>query len=413
MHQRRVVVTGMGAVTPLGNSVEEFWSRLCDGECGIGPITQFDATPYQTRIAAEVRALSIPAQIEPTQLKRMARFALLALIAALEAWQQSGLEHIELDPYQIGVLVGSSHGGEESLITGLTHILHEEYQAVSPRMISRMLSNMAAVQIARQFELHGPCYSLNTACATGAQAIGEAAEIIRRGDATAMLCGGADACITPLTLVGDEVSRALSPYNDEPQQACRPFGISRAGFVLGEGAGVLMLEDYEHACARKATIYAEIVGYGSTIDAFHETRPQHQGTHLAQAMRQALCKAELTAPDIDAIFAHAPGTILGDQAEANALTQIFHQHLPLIPTIALKAALGHTLGAAGAIQAIAAIQTLTTQTLPPTLNIEQLDPACGHLQILPTASYCSMRNILSNASGFGGHNVSLILRCMN
>lgn len=398
----------MGVVTPLGNSTEEFWCRLCNGECGIGHITHFDATPYQTRIAAEVHALSIPPQIETARPKRIARFALLALIAAIEAWQQSGLERVELDPYQIGVLVGSSHGGEESLITGLTHILHEEYQEVSPRMISRMLSNMAAVQIARQFELHGPCYSLNTACATGAQAIGEAAEIIRRGDATVMFCGGADACITPLTLAGDEVSRALSSYNEEPQRACRPFDISRSGFVLGEGAGVLILEEYEHARMRGATIYAELLGYGSTIDAFHETRPQQEGIHLAQAMRLALRKTGIEAPDIDAVFAHAPGTVLGDRAEAAALTQVFGETLPQTPIVALKAALGHMLGAAGAVQAIAAVKSLVTQTLPPTLNVEQLDPACQHLRIFPTTRSYAMRNVLSNASGFGGHNVALI-----
>src|SRR5690348_4720982 len=253
MYPRRVVITGMGAVTPLGNCVPDFWRRLCAGECAIDTITHFDATAYPVRIAAEVRNLTLPPLISTDQLKRMARFALLALVAAVEAWQQSGLAAAELDPYQIGVLVGSSHGGEEALIEGLTHILRGEPHAVSPRMISRSLSNMAAVQISRLFQLHGPCYSLSTACATGAQAIGEASEIIRRGDATAMLCGGAEACITPLTLVGDQVARALSTHNAEPQRACRPFDRARDGFVLGEGAGILVLEDYEHAQARGAT----------------------------------------------------------------------------------------------------------------------------------------------------------------
>jgi 3-oxoacyl-[acyl-carrier-protein] synthase II len=399
----------MGAVTPLGNSVEEFWQRLCTGECGIDTITLFDATPYQTRIAAEVRKLAIPLQIEVSRRKHLARFALLGLAAAIEAWLQSGLAHAELDPYQVGVLVGSSHGGEECLLAGLTHILHNEPEQVSPRLISSMLSNMAAVHIACQFHLHGPSYGLGTACATGAQAIGEAAEIIHRGDAIAMLCGGAEACITPLTLVGDQRSRALSRRNEEPEKACRPFDLSRDGFVLGEGAGILVLEEYEHARRRGALIYAEVGGYSNTIDAFHETRPHQEGVHFAQAMRQALRKAQIEPSDVAAIFAHATGTLQGDRAEAAAMRLAFGETLPQIPVVALKAALGHTLGAAGALQVIAGIQALVTQMLPPTLNVEQLDPLCGQLRILSTTCPQPIQNVLSNATGFGGHNVSLIL----
>jgi 3-oxoacyl-[acyl-carrier-protein] synthase II len=276
-------------------------------------------------------------------------------------------------------------------------------------MISRMLGNMAAVHIARQFDIHGPSYALASACASGAQAIGEAAEIIRRGDATIMLCGGAEACLTPLTLVGDQASRALSARNEEPQKACRPFDISRDGFVLGEGAGILVLEEYEHAQARGATIYAEIAGYGSTIDAFHETRPNQEGIHLAQAIRQAMRKAEVQPSEIDAIFAHATGTMQGDLAETAALTLALGDALPQIPVVALKAALGHALAAAGAIQVIAAIKALMTQTLPPTLNVGKRDPACGNLRIFPAVRDYRMRRILSNASGFGGHNVGLVV----
>jgi 3-oxoacyl-[acyl-carrier-protein] synthase II len=412
MSWRRVVVTGMGAVTPLGNSVEAFWQRLCAGESGIDTITHFDASPYQTRIAAEVRDLTIPAEIDSSRIKRMGRFALLGLVATIEAWQQAGLTNVDLDPYQIGVLVGSSHGGEESLITGLSHILQGEPQLVSPRMIPQMLSNMAAVQIARQFQLHGPGFTLGAACATGAQAIGEAAEIIRRGDATVMICGGTEACITPLTLVGDQVSRALSTRNEEPAKASRPFDVARSGFVLGEGAGILVLETYEHAQARGATIYAELTGYSSTTDAFHETRPQQEGIHLAQAMRQALHKADLEPSDVDAIFAHATGTLYGDRAEAAAMTLALRNRLPDIPVVALKAALGHTLGAAGALQVIAATQALVTQMLPPTLNVEQIDPECAHLWIPSTPTTQRLQHILSNAVGFGGHNVSLVLQCL-
>lgn len=410
MSRRKVVVTGMGAVTPLGNSTEVFWQRLCAGVCGVGPITHFDATPYQTQIAAEVHDLVIPLQIRPSHSKHMARFALLGLIAAIEAWQHAGLTDAMCDPYQMGVIVGSSHGGEECLIEGLDHILQNDQGKVSPRMISRMLSNMATVQIARQFGLHGPGYGTGAACATGLLAIGEAAEIIRRGDATVMLCGGAEACITPLTLVGDQVSHALSRRNREPEKACRPFDVTRDGFVLGEGAGILVLEEYEHACARNNLIYAEIGGYGNTMDAFHEAQPYQGGIHFAQAMRQALGKAQLNPSAIDVIFAHATGTVQGDRAEAAAMTRALGDALPQTPVVALKAALGHPLGASGALQVIAAIQALNTQMLPPTLNVEQLDPLCAPLQISSSAHSYPIKNVLANAVGFGGHNVSLVLQ---
>jgi 3-oxoacyl-[acyl-carrier-protein] synthase II len=401
----------MGAVTPLGQNVEESWQRLCAGESGVKEIRLFDATSYQTRIAAEVHQLKLPADLDGPRLKRMARFALFALLSAREAWDQAGLAQAHIDPYQIGVLVGSSHGGEEALIEGLEHILHGEPQAVSPRMITRMLTNMATVQIARQFQLHGPAFSLGTACATGAQAIGEAAEIIRRGDATAMICGGAEACITPLTLVGDQVVRALSTRNDKPQQACRPFDCERDGFVLGEGAGILVLEEYEHARARGAVIYAEIAGYGNTTDALHEARPDPEGLHLAQAIRQALRKADQSPTDVDAIFAHATGTLLGDRAEVAALkTSLGKEHCERIPVVALKAALGHALGAAGAIQTLVAVKALYMQMLPPTLNVEHIDPRCAPLTLFSQACQLPLHSILSNAAGFGGHNVVLLLR---
>lgn len=418
-HQRshsRVVVTGIGLLTPLGQNTEESWYHLCRGESGVDTIQLFDASTYQTQIAAEVCKFAIPSSLEGPRLKRLARFALFALIASLEAWQHAGLEGIALDPYRAGVVIGSSHGGEECLIDGLKHILAGEPQLVSPRMITRMLSNMAVAQVAQQFQLHGPGYALNSACATGAQAIGEAAEIIRRGDATVMLCGGAEACITPLTLVGDQVVRALSTRNDEPQRACRPFDRTRDGFVLGEGAGILVLEDYEHARARGATLYAEIAGYGNTTDALHEARPHPEGLHLAQAIRQACDKACLTGMDegstnIDAIFAHATGTIRGDIAELTALRTAFgNERIANTPIVALKAALGHALGAAGAIQTALAVKALHTQTLPPTLNVEHVDPLCAPLRILHHTTPYPLHCILSNAAGFGGHNVALLIR---
>lgn len=407
---RRVVVTGLGAVTPLGHTVEDFWDNLCAGRSGVGPISLFDASNFRTRIAAEVRAFEPPEAIGERRARRMDRFALFAVTAALEAWRDACLSRSTIDPYSIGVIIGSSHGGEGTLLGEAAGVLDGTAHTVSSWLIPRMLSNMASAQVAIQLGLRGPSFTIASACATGAHTIGEAAELIRRGDAEVMLCGGAEACITPLTLAGDQAAGALSGRNDSPDRASRPFDADRDGFVLGEGAGVLALEAREHALARKASIYAEVVGYGATTDALHETHPDPSGTPAARAIQRALAKAGCSPQDLDGIFAHATGTPVGDRAEARALSVALGETLGLIPVTAIKSAVGHLLGASAAVQAIATVKALQSQTLPPTRNLDTPDPACPLTIVVGGAQPGRLRSLLSTSFGFGGHNAALVFR---
>lgn len=405
---RRVVITGLGAVTPLGTTVASFWANLCAGRSGVGHISLFDTAAFRTQIAAEVRDLELSPAISAKQVRRMDRFALFALVAALEAWDHARLPASDIDPYEVGVLIGSSHGGEPALIAEIDTIIRGDLRRVSPRLIPRLLSNMAAVQVGIHLGLRGPSFTLGSACATGAHSIGEAAEIIRRGDATVMLCGGAEACITPLTLAGDQAAGALSCRNEEPERASRPFDAERDGFVLGEGAGVLVLEAYEHALQRGAPIYAELTAYATTSDALHETHPDASGTHAARAMTKALGKADFTALDIDAVFAHATSTVVGDRAEVQALVHALGEAARRVPVTAIKSAMGHPLAAAGALQAVAVVQALQTQMLPPIINLDHPDPECQLRFVVNGAQSTRLRHVLSNSFGFGGHNVALI-----
>ncbi len=405
---RRVVITGLGAVTPFGAGVAALWNGLCAGVSAVGPIDRFEAHGLRTRIAAHVPELPLPAGMEPRDAKRMDRFALLALAAADEAWRQAGLSGGVPDPYRAGVLIGSSHGGEETLVDGVRALSAEDPRRLSPWLISRMLANMASAQVAIRHGLRGPSFAVASACATGAHAIGEAAEIVRRGDADLMLAGASDACITPLTLAGDAAAGALSARNEEPERASRPFDADRDGFVVGEGAGVLVLEKREHALARGARVLAELTGYGATTDALHETRPEAEGAHVAYAIRRALAKAGLAPEALDAVFAHATGTPVGDRAEACALRTALGARVSAVPIAAIKGALGHLMGAAGAVQAIAAVTALETQTLPPTVNLEHPDVA-GLDFVVSRPRPTPLHHVLSNAMGFGGHNVALIL----
>lgn len=406
---RRVVVTGLGAVTPIGVGVDAFWSALCAGRSGVGPITRFDASSFRTRIAAEVGELDLPPSIPAREARHLDRFALFALVAAAEAWADARLACSRLDSYEAGVLIGSSHGGEGTMVAEMAHAHQAERRRVSPRLIPRMLGNMAAAQVAIHLRLKGPSFGVASACATGAQSIGEAAEIIRRGDAKVMVAGGADACITPLTLAGDQAAGALSHRNESPATASRPFDVERDGFVIAEGAGVVVLEDEGHARGRGARVLAEIAGYGATVDAFHETRPDITGRPLARAMCRALEKAGIGPDDVDAVFAHATGTTLGDVTEARALSLALGASLAGTPVTAIKSCLGHMMGAAGAVQVVAAVKALATQKLPATQNVESLDPRCLLNLVLGGARETTLRHVLSNASGFGGHNVALIL----
>jgi 3-oxoacyl-[acyl-carrier-protein] synthase II len=407
---RRIVVTGIGAVTPLGNDVAALWQGLCHGHSGVGPITLFDARAYRTRIAAEVRGLAAPQGIEPRDVRSFDRSALFALTAATEAWADSCLSRQSTDPFEIGALISSSHGGEMSLLAEIDAVLKRTGKRVSPRLIPRTLSNMSSAQVAIRLGLRGPSFGISSACASGAQAIGEASEIIRRGDAIAMLCGGTDACITPLTIAGDDAAGALSRHNRDPRRASRPFARDRDGFVVGEGAGVLVIEDMQHALDRGAHLYGEIAGYGASTDGYHETRPDPDGAALVRAIERSLLKAGAESGAVDAIFAHATGTRQGDIAEARAFHQAFGDRIAALPVTAIKASLGHLMGAAGAVQAIVALMALRAGMLPPTLNLDPPDPACALCIVTGLTPLPALSCVLTSSMGFGGHNVALVLR---
>ena len=408
MNNRRIVVTGLGAITPLGNNVPELWAGLKAGHSGVGPLTHFDASHLKTRIAAEVRNFQVPAQIRPKKAQRLDRSALFALAAALEAWTDADIKTSQFDPFETGVIIGSSHGGETTAVQETKRILASDHPKVTALLIPRILNNMASAQVAMLLGLHGPNFAVSSACATGSHAIGEAAELIKRGDAQIMLCGGTDACLTPLTFHGDEALGCLSSRNDSPHEASRPFDAHRDGFVLGEGAGVIVLEDLAHALSRRAHIYCELKGYAATSDAAHETRPAADGTCAARAITRALVKAELSPNNIDAVFAHATGTVAGDRSEVVVLKLALGDVIDGIPVTAIKSMLGHMLGAAGVVQAIAVAKSLQEQIIPPTINYSVPDPEFNLPGVSHLARTVNMRNVLSNSFGFGGHNACLI-----
>ncbi len=350
-----------------------------------------------------------PVEIEGVPDPKLDRCARFALAAARVAWSDAGLGRID-DPYEAGVVIGSSHGGEATALNAIRTLCTAERPRVSARLIPRMLANMPSAHVAIDLGLRGPSFAVTSACATGAQAIGEAAEIIRRGDARIMVCGGADACITPLTVAGDQAAGALSTRSDDPASASRPFDRSRDGFVIGEGAGILVLEERSAALWRGARIRGEIAGYAATTDAHHETRPDPDAEPLARAIDRAVEKAGISRSEIDAIFAHATGTVIGDAAEAAAFRRVFGDGLREIPVTAIKGGLGHLMGAAGSVQAIVALQALDHQMLPPTRNCDDPDPTLGLSIVAGEARPARLSTVLSTSSGFGGHNVALVLQ---
>ncbi len=403
---RGVVVTGLGAVTPLGSGAARFWDRLCAGRSGVGPITLFDAGAFPVRIAGEVAGFSLPAGIDRKRLRRLDRYALFGVAAALQAWRDAGVE--DHDPWQAGIVLGSSHGGESTALQAAAALgPRPSPKAASPLVIPRMLNNMAAAQAAMLLDLRGPGFALASACATGGHALGEASEIIRRGDAEVMVAGAAEACITPLTLAGDHALGALSRRSAEPHRACRPFDRDRDGFVLAEGAAALVLEEREHARRRGARVYAELSGYGATTDAVHETRPDPTGTAAARAITRALAKSGTGPRQVDAVFAHAAGTRAGDAAEARALGASLGAALGAIPVTAVKSMTGHMFAASGAAQAVAAVKAIEAGAVPPTINCGRIDVtgiACVPGEMLRKP----LSRVLSNSFGFGGHNAALL-----
>jgi 3-oxoacyl-[acyl-carrier-protein] synthase II len=408
--KRHIVVTGLGAVTPLGNDVPTLWEGLLAGRSGVGPITLFDPSQLEVRIAAEVKDFDPVALFGRRKARRNDRFTLFALEAARQAVDDAGLQLEGGDGREVGVLIGSAIGGILTLLANYDVLQTSGPRRVSPFMVPMMMPNAASAAVAITYGLRGPNLCVASACATGSHAIGEAAEVIRRGHAEVMICGGSDAVIASLALSAFKNMGAVSTRNDEPERASRPFDAGRDGFVMGEGAGVLVLESLEHARRRSARIYCELVGYGATADAYHITAPDETGQGAAWAMERALQDAGLAPEEVDYVNAHGTSTLLNDRVESQAIRTAFGPHADRLAVSSTKSLIGHLMGAAGAVEAIACIKSLESGWVHPTINYETPDPECDLDYVPNQARRLESRVVLSNSFGFGGHNGCLIFR---
>ena len=409
MTERRVVVTGMGCVTPLGNDLPTFWSSLVAGKNGIGPITKFDTTDFKAKLAAEVRDFDPKLYMEKPQILHSDLYAQLAMAAAVQAMEDSGLAGT-LPGERIGVYVGSGIGGIQTFEAEHAKLLNKGPRRVSAYFIPMMIANIASSMIAIRYGCMGPAMPAVTACASGSNAIGEALRVVRHGYADAMICGGAEATVTPLAAAGFCNMQALSTSED-PNAASLPFDARRSGFVMGEGSGILVLEEYEHAKARGAKIYGEVCGYGSTNDAHHITAPHPEGAGGARAMMDALREAGYTGDELVYVNAHGTGTHLNDAIETMALKKAFGEEKARALLISsTKSMTGHMLGAAGAVEAIASLKALEEGVVPPTINLLEADPDCDLNYVPGTAVQAPVTLALSNSLGFGGHNACLTFR---
>ncbi|MCS5698577.1 beta-ketoacyl-ACP synthase II [Cyanobium sp. FGCU-52] len=409
---RRVVVTGMGAVTPIGNDVGTYWEGLSSGRNGVAPITLFDASRHACRFAAEVKDFDPAGWLEPKEAKRWDRFCQFGVVAAKQAVADAGLTIDDTNRHRIGVSIGSGVGGLLMMETQAHVLADRGPDRVSPFCVPMMIPNMATGLAAIALGARGPSSAVATACAAGSNAIGDAFRTIQLGLADAMVCGGAESAITPLGVAGFASAKALSFRNDDPATASRPFDKDRNGFVIGEGAGVLVLESLEHAQARGATVLAEVVGYGTTCDAHHITAPSPGGTGGAEAMRLALVDARLEPEAVDYVNAHGTSTQANDSNETAAIKSALGAHAHRIPVSSTKSMTGHLLGGSGGIEAVAAVLAIGHNLVPPTINYSTPDPACD-LDVVPNqAREHAVNVVLSNSFGFGGHNVCLAFRRM-
>lgn len=405
---RRVVVTGMGTYNPMGNNVAATWAGIAAGKNGIGPITHFDANGYKTQIAGEVKAFDPEALFGRKEARRMDRVTQLALAAANDALVDSALVVTETNSPRIGVIVGSGMGLMNPTIEATNTFNERGPYRVSPFFVPMMLADTPAAMISITYNLRGPNLAVYTACASGNNALGEAAVAIQRGAADVMLAGGAEASILPLTLAGFGVMGAISTRNETPERASRPFDQTRDGFVIGEGAAILVLESLDHALQRNAHIYGELTGYGVSADAFHISMPAENGSGAAQSMTMALADADLQITDIDAINAHGTSTPLNDKTETKAIKAALGDYAYTVPISSTKSMHGHLMGATGALEAILCLKTMEMGWVPPTINYEVPDPACD-LDVVPNVGReTAVTHIMSNTFGFGGHNATLI-----
>ncbi|MEF3306073.1 beta-ketoacyl-ACP synthase II [Paenibacillus sp. GYB003] len=407
---KRVVITGMGVITPIGQNVEAFWDALTAGRSGISAIDAFDVSAYKTKIAGIVKHFDPEAAIGRKEARRMDRFCQFAVAAAKQALDDAALGAASVDPERIGVYIGSGVGGIQTMLDNYRTLLERGPGRVSPTLVPMMIANMAAAQVSILNGFKGPVLAPVTACAASNNAIGEAFKLIQRGGADAVVAGGAEATIVDLSLAGFINAGAMSTWSGEPEKASRPFDKERDGFVAAEGAGIVVLESLEHAVRRGARIHAEIVGYGVSADAYHMVASDPEGDGAYRAMREALADAGLSPDDVDAINAHATGTEIGDVSETKAIKRLFGPKAYEIPISANKSAIGHLLGAAGGVEAVALVKTIQDGIVPPTINLHHPDPECD-LDYVPNEARSARVDVgLSSSFGFGGHNAVIALR---
>ena len=407
---KRVVVTGMGVISPIGTGLNKFWEALISGASGVDRITQFDASDYKVQIAGEVKDFNVGDYIDKKEARRMDRFVQFAVAASKMATDDAGLDLNNEDSGRIGVVIGSGIGGISTVFEQSKILLERGPGRVSPLTVPMKIINMASGQVAMAFGFKGFNSSVVTACASSNNAIGDSFRLLKNGELDVIVTGGTEAAIVPISIAGFSAMKALSTYNDEPQKASRPFDAKRDGFVMGEGAGILVLETLEHAKARGAKIYAEIVGYGVTCDAYHITAPDPEGLGAAKAMKKAMDEANLTPEDISYINAHGTSTPLNDKLETLAIKKVFGKRAYDIPISSIKSMIGHLLGAAGGVEAVASVLTVFHGIIPPTINYENPDPECD-LDYVPNKARESQINaVLSNNLGFGGHNVTIAFK---
>ncbi|MDU0200456.1 beta-ketoacyl-ACP synthase II [Paenibacillus sp. MAH-36] len=407
---KRVVVTGMGVITPIGNQVDRFWQNLINGTSGISTIDHMDVSEYKTSIAGVVRDFDAEAAVGRREVRRMDRYTQFAIAATKQAMEDANLTIDATNEERVGVYIGSGIGGIHTILDNYRTLLSRGPSRVSPTVVPMMIANMAAAQVSILFGAKGPTLAPVTACATGNNAIGEAFKLIQRGGADAVIAGGAEATITDLALAGFGNATALSTRNDAPTQASRPFDAQRDGFVAAEGAGVLVLESLEHAERRGARIHAEIIGYGSTSDAYHIVATDPEGAGAYRAMRDALADAGLAPEELDTINAHATSTPAGDLSETRAIKRLLGSRAYDVPISANKSMIGHMLGAAGGVEAVALIKTLQDGVIPPTINLENPDPECDLDYVPLVARKAELNYGLSSSFGFGGHNAVLVFK---
>lgn len=407
--RKRVVVTGLGCVSPVGNNVKDTWAALLAGKSGAAHITSFDASHHKTKFAAEVKGFDPVALFGTREARKMDRFTQFATAATLEALEQSGLKIDESNRDRVGILIGSGIGGIHTIIEQYEVFKERGPDRISPFLIPMMISDSAAGNLAIRVGVRGPNMSLATACATGTNGVGEAAEMIRRGAADVMIAGASEAAIHPLTMAGMNVMTALSTRNDEPERASRPFDKNRDGFLMGEGAAILILESLEYAQARGAKILCEFTGYGTTDDAHHISAPAENGAGAAISMSLALRDAGLAETDVQYINAHGTSTQLNDKSETAAIKTVFGEQAYKLAVSSTKSMTGHLLGASGSLEAIISALAIIDQTLPPTINYETPDPNCDLDYVPNQPRKTNVVNVMSNSFGFGGHNATLVL----